>query len=434
MISGISGSNNAYGSHAVYNQYRLNQIFQNRYSTSPVSPVSRTSSVKTSNGSISDSLGYLQKYSSTMADVMTSANSLRSGNATSAANKLTAYSSDNAVMEAGSRYRPGSETSYEVNVSQLAKSQVNTSEAVSSSQKASSDISMQLQTNNKTVSVNVAATGADGVLKTNSQMLSEAAKQINTSNSGLKASVITKDGKSSLQVQSNATGTDSSFMVSGSFSQTGQGGMSNVTQSAQNANYTYTEKGVTKSGASQSNKISLGYGGIEATLKKEGTATVTVGKDPEKLVSAMEDLVKSYNSAVTLLSNNADRGSGSVIQLNRLQSSITGTKENMDKLGLSTNKDGTLSLDKQTLSKSLKEDPKLTKDLLSGSFGIGQKAFNVAKSSMNSSSASLIRNDLAEMNYQQAQNPINYMSSYNRSGAYTMMNYYATGMMFNTFV
>ena len=434
MISGINGMNNMYGSQSVYNQYRLNQIFQNRYSSSAVSPVSKIPSFNTSGSGLSSSLTYLKNYSSTMADVMSSANTLRSGNATSAANKLSAFSSDNSVMEASSRYRPFSETSYEVNVSQLATNQVNTSEALSSTAKADADINMQLQIGDKNVSVNVIATGADGTKKTNSQMLSEAAKQINASDSGLKASVVTKDGKSSLQVESKTTGTGNSFIVSGSFSEAGKGGMSNVTQSAQNAKYTYTENGVAKSGTSESNKVSLGYGGVEATLKKTGSATVTVGQDPSKLVSGMEDLVKSYNSAVTLLSKNADRGSGNTAQLNRLRQSITGTEEHMERLGLSVNKDGTLSLDKQTLTKSLEEDPKLTKDLISGSFGIGQKAFQSAQSAMSASAESLIRNDLAAETYEQANSPLSYMNYYNRSGAYTMMNYYATGMMFNTMV
>lgn len=434
MISGINGMNNMYGSQSVYNQHRLNQIFQNRYSTSSVSPVSKIPSSSTSGSAMADSLNYLKKYSSTMADVMTSANALRSGNATSSANKLSAYSSDSSVMDASSRYRPFSETSYEVSVSQLATNQVNTSEALNSAAKADADINMQLQIGDKNVSVNVIAAGADGTLKTNSQMLSEAAKQINASDSGLKASVITADGKSSLKVESKTTGTGNSFMVSGSFSEAGKGGMSNVTQSAQNANYTYTEEGVTKSGTSESNRVSLGYGGVEATLKKTGTATVTVGQDPAKLVSGMADLVDSYNNAVTLLSKNADRGSGTTAQLRKLQQAITGTPEHMERLGLSVNKDGTLSLDKQTLTKSLEKEPDLTKDLISGSFGIGQKAFQGAQSAISSSAESLIRNDLATESYEQANSPLSYMNYYSRSGAYTMMNYYATGMMFNTLV
>lgn len=427
MISGINGYSGIYGYQAMLNQYKLSQAMQSRGSSfRPIQPVSPVFSNK---DTLTDSISYLKNYSSSMSDLMNSANALRGSNKAGVANQLSVSSSDQTVMDASNRFKLTSPTTYEVNVSQLAKAQTNTSDAVSSSAKATGDISMQITGNGGNINVQVSSLDANGKQKSNSQMLSEAAAQVNKAGAGVKASVITKDGKSSLQLESVKTGSENSFNVSGSFAQ--NGGMSNVTQAAQNASYTVTENGATKSYTSATNNIRLGTGKIDATLKKEGTATLTVGQDPQQTVSAMEKFVASYNNTVNLLSKNTDKGSGTVRQLEKLQSYVPGSKEGMDRMGLSFNKDGTLSLDKTKLSKNLAEDPSLTKDLISGASGLAQRAFSTAQSASTSTVGSLIGNSLASAQYSQATDSINMMSSFSRSGAYNMMNLYASGMLLN---
>ena len=106
----------------------------------------------------------------------------------------------------------------------------------------------------------------------------------------------------------------------------------------------------------------------------------------------------------------------------------------MEQAGISTNKDGTLSLDKEKLAKSLKEDPDLTLDILSGNNGIAQTVFNRASSAMRSSASSLLSNDLAQVDQMQYTDPFSFMNMYSKNGAKNLNNYYALGMMMNYLV
>lgn len=429
MISGISGNNSIYSYQASINNYRLARALNNRYSgQSSVPPV--TSVDRTSN-SLSGSISYVKSYSSTMSDLMSSANSLRKANSSGVASELAISSSDTDILSAENRFRVTSPGNYELDVTQVATSQTNVSEAVDSLA-AASDVSMNIQTaSGRSLDISVSGLNEDGSQKTNKQLLSDVSKEINAANMGLKASVVTKDGKSSLEITSVNTGKGSQFNVTGDFA--AQSGLDQVSQEAQNAEYTVTQGDVTKSYASSSNNISLDNGKISVTLKKEGSAAVSAAVDTDKVVSAIEDLVNNYNRATKLINANQDRGSGSYRQLNNL-SLILGSKESQEKLGLSINKEGSLTLDKEKLTKSLKEDPKVTQDLISGSYGIAQRAFNGASKAMSTPVSSLIGNDIQQAEYENAVSSTNFMNSFSRTGAFNMSNYYAVGMMFNMLV
>lgn len=430
MINGIQNNSYPYGYQASINNIRLNNILQNRLAGSKaVSPVLPVPADKESGSNLSDSISYLKSYSASMTDLMSSANSLRSGNTGSVVNQLEATSADSAILSSSKNGRLTSPTTYDVTVEQLAKSQVNLSGAVDPNSKAAGDLSMQLQAGGKTVNVEVSSFNESGNQKTNSQMLSEAAAAINKAGAGVKASVVTKDGQSSLKLESVKTGTANSFTVTGDFADST--GLADSTQQAQNASYTVTSGGQTKSYSSQSNEVSMDYGKINMTLKAEGSTSVGVGISTQKMVSSMEDLVKNYNSTVDLLTKNQSRGSGNTRQLSSLQNYVTGSKESMEKLGLSFNKDGTLALNKTKLTESLTKEPGLTKDLISGSSGIAQRAFSAATSGAGTSAGSLVGNDVAQNNYRQAVDTVNMMNSFSKRGAFNMMNYSVVGLLFN---
>lgn len=429
MINGIQGYSNLYNTQAIYNQYRLNNVSQNRNTrSSAVTPVPAIPSHK-QNTEMSDSMDYLKEYSSSMTDLMSSANSLRDANTGSVYHQQETIPSDTAILDASGGGRLTSGASYDVAIDQLAKSQVNVSDALNSNSMAEGDLNMQLSAGDRNVNIQIPSSDSKGIQKTNRQVLSEAAASVNKAGAGVKASVVTKEGESSLQLESVKPGAGNRFTVSGDFAE--NGGMDTVTQPAQNASYSVTANGSSETYTSESNEVSIDNENINITLKKEGSASVNVTSDPQKVVSAMEDLVSSFNDTAALLAKNLDRGSGNASQLTSMLNNVTGSKESMEKLGLSSNKDGTLSLDKEKLTESLKEEPSLAKDLISGSSGFAQKAFSSAKSGSSASAASIVGNDVAQDNNQRDYDDYNTMSSLSRRGGYNMTNYNTVGLLFN---
>ena len=99
------------------------------------------------------------------------------------------------------------------------------------------------------------------------------------------------------------------------------------------------------------------------------------------------------------------------------------------------NKDATLKFDEDVLKKTMKEDPFLAKELISGSSGIANRAFSKAQAGLNVSSSSLINKDIDNAQVDaMTSNPYQAFSMYSRSGAYNMNNYAALGMMMNYLV
>lgn len=434
MVSGIGRNNSLYGYQANLNQLRLTNALSTRYSAQPypasaVKPVFGVTSATSS--ATSDSITYVKNYSSSMTDLMSSANALRNVNSSSVSNKLAVSSSDTSVLEADSKKKLYSSASYDINVSQLATAQVNRSSDTVSTDAAVNDVLMNISGSKNSAQISISASKKDGTQKTNAELLSETAAAINKADTGVSASVITKNGKSHLELTSQKTGSDNGFSVSGDFAE--QSSLDTVSQQAQDAAYTVKEGNYTRDYTSSSNNIQLGYGKISATLKKEGSASVNIAADSSGIASAMETFVKDYNSAVSLLTKNADRGSGTIHQAEKLLR-VPGSSQRMEMLGLSTASDGTLSLDKETLIKNLKEKPDLTKNMISGNSGIAQSAFSSASSALKAPVSGLIQNDLQESAYSQLTNSNTFLSTYSKSGAYNMSNLYSLGMMFNMYV
>ena len=172
---------------------------------------------------------------------------------------------------------------------------------------------------------------------------------------------------------------------------------------------------------------------MQAELKGTGKTVISAGVDAEKVASAVSDLLDSYNKAVSFLEDNVDHGRGTAQQLDRLERAL-GSQQALEKLGISKDEDGNLVLDKETLKKSLEKEPDLVKDLLSGSNGLAQEVFDRGVSAMSANSASLISNDLNAIDSSFMADPFQYMGMYSRSGAYTMNNYAALGLMMNYLV
>ncbi len=414
------------------NQLRLQQALQNYHSNrQAVSPVQRV------NSSYKDSsLDFLKSYNTTMSDLMHSANTLRESNSSGAANALKLGSSDETVAIAEERFggvRSGQELT--LDITQVAKAQMNESKGVNALEKASSGMDFSIRSESASggvsyASVKVDARKSNGSLRTNQEMLEEAASQINRAKSGVEASVEMKDGKASLRITGKNTGEGNTFQVNGN---TGIAeGLSDTVQAAQNANYSVTQNGVSRNYVSSANEVSLDMGRVKASLMSEGKAVISAQQDNEKIASAVSDLVKSYNKAVEFLGSNTGKGSAVNMQLRNMVRSL-GSEQSLEKAGITMNKDGTLSFDKETLAANMKKEPNLVRDVISGRNGIAQAAFDRGSAAMRTNSAQLVQN-MRQTEESWAADSYQFMNTFSKSGAYNLSNYMALGLMMDYFV
>lgn len=425
-IGGIGSSyNNMYGIYSNYNNYRLQTALAKH-------GMSGTNSTRTNGAGTtvnSGSVDFLKQYNTAMSNLLSSANALMAANGTGVMSDLSVSSSDTDIADASINYRPREAKTFTVDVQQLAQAQQNNSAGVAGGLSATEDMDFKIESaQGRAINVNVSALYDDGTAKTNRQMLREAAAQINQAGGSVRAKVIEEDGNVSLQVSGKETGQHNSFSVTGDLG--AAKGLDQETMSAQNAEYTVTENGRTTSHASDTNSIGLDLGRINVQLKDTGSVNISTAPDEKKIVSAVEDLVKSYNSAIELLSANSGRGSGVERQLRNMLMGIAPEKS-LDLVGITTNKDGTLKVNAETLTEKLQKDPSLTREILSGANGMASRAYGKATSGLEANSVSLINNDLKSAEIDNVTSEYNFMNMFARSGAYNLNNYYALGLMVN---
>lgn len=378
----------------------------------PVTPVSRTQKVP---GSLSsDSLAFVTSYQKNMSGLMAAANKLKEGSSGSVTGDMTVSSSNAQVADASASWTPSQAASYTLDVQQAATAQTNISDAVSASgTELSGDLT--IQTGAGTVNTFRIAAGATN----NADALNTLAKEINKAAVGVTANVSLKDGKASLSLIADKTGESSAFQVSGSLADST--GLADPYTKAQNAIFTVKEQGsyaAEKKVTSESNSVYVdGNYRIKAQIKGAGKTTIGVAPDMAKTADAVQNLVEHHNSTLKLLNDNADRGVGVLNQMKRLLTLPTSEKS-MNKIGLTSNKDGTLSFDRATFAKASSENPSLVKGILSGSYGVANGYYNDAQRGLRTSSNSLLSEDMKTAKLEAAYSPMNY-ATYNRNGAFT---------------
>lgn len=431
-INGMNSYMGYYNYQSSINNFRLTQaLANNKRFVEAVTPTSRVSSNSYRNTSLTSSMAFVKNYSTSMSDLMKSANALKSTNQSSVMNDLAVTSSDASVATAAENLPVRNRQSVEFDVQQLASAQVNVSEGVKASEKAGSDMNFTVGNAASSVNVQVSALNSNGTAKTNAQMLKEAADQINKQSSNVTASVVQKDGVASLQLEGKYTGAANTFSVSGELG--AAKGADTVKTEAANSKYSMTTGGITTQHESYSNKVSLDSTRIGVELKGVGKATIKADVDSDKVAGAVEDLVKSYNSSLKLLNDNYDRGTGVDKQLRNLVAGL-GSEQSLKQIGITVNKDATLSFDKSVFDKNMKDNPSLAKSIISGPGGIADRAFNKGSSGMSIKSSSLINGDLTGMQIDSLTNPYSSFGSFAKSSAYAMNNYSAVGMMLNYLV
>lgn len=379
-------------------------------------------------GSLKSSMTFMRQYNSSMSDLMSAANSLKGTNSSGIINNLSVTSSDETVATATKKFGLSGSKDITLDVAQLAQAQTNVSTGVKASDTATEAMNFTVGNGIRSVDVSVSALNADGTSKTNVQMLKEAAEQINSGSANVRANVIQKDGVASLELSGTYTGAYNGFQVNGELG--AAKGLDTVKTEAADSKYSVTIDGKTTKYESYSNDISVDSSRIGVSLKSTGKTTISSGLDFEKTADGLGNLVKAYNSSLKLLNDNYDRGTGVERQLRNLVGGL-GSEKSLEKLGITVNKDATLNFDKSVLQKNMKESPSLTRDLVSG---IANTAFNKGEAGMRVNSSTLINNDIENAQAEAMSDPFQSFNMYSKTGAYTLNNYYALGMMMNYLV
>lgn len=289
---------------------------------------------------------------------------------------LAATSSDATVTTASAAFN-ATAGSYSINVTNLAAAQKSFSNAQTSSATfGSGTLTFNFSGTNKTVELSDQA----------SYTLDEVAAKINGANIGVSASVISGTDGRRLVFNGSSTGAAGAFTLSatadavsgttlslntiGSFDTTTTG---LARAAAQDANLTID--GATVS--SSTNTISEAITGISMTLLKTGSSTITVQSDSTTVTNALNAFIGAYNAVNSTIKQNSTydvttktgkplnaESSVRSIQsaLNNARMSIpaglsSGTYKTLSSIGVTIEKDGSLSLDSTKLASAMAASP-----------------------------------------------------------------------------
>lgn len=294
--------------------------------------------------------------------------------------KSTATSSDTSTFTASTS--GGGSASYGVEVVSLA-----TASKIASGNYASA--STEVGTGSVTVSVGTSSFTVN--LSASADKLSDLVSAINGSvdNKGVTASIVTDNNGSHLVLQSQKTGTANTVSLSSASTADGSSFIStSVVQTAANAQLKIDGSSVTSS----SNTVTDAINGITINLVKANpgvTNTLTIAPNATAAASAVQDFVTAYNSALSTIAgltkfDSTGQANGALLGDSTAQNLMTqlrsivggavtgsGTYNMLSQIGISSSKDGTLTLDTTVLNTALSTDIGSVQKMFSTTGGIG---------------------------------------------------------------
>ena len=232
-------------------------------------------------------------------------------------------------------------------------------------------------------------TPADGTATTittdGTQTLSDLASEINSDNLGLTANVVTDSTGSRLSIVAGESGSTSNFTVASS-----DASSFGFTQSVTGVNASLTVNGISISSAS--NTVTGVLPGVTLNLlsaSPSSQVTLNVAPNTSEAASAISQFVSDYNTAITAVNaqfTDTDGSGEGVLSsdstVRNLQNELLGalsyqstttsssgskTYTNLGSLGITVNKDGTLSLDSTTLDSALENNFSQVQNFFQGS-------------------------------------------------------------------
>jgi flagellar hook-associated protein 2 len=241
-----------------------------------------------------------------------------------------------------------------VEVNQLASAQQNSGSSLSSfaigSRKTGRNV-FELETGGKSFSFNVNVNTTDS----NRTIQEKMAAAINKQNTGVTASVAynEKDKTSSLTLTARDTGEEKAFTLTDREGDLVEyTGAANTKTAARDARYTVDGEERT----SAVNEVDLGDG-LTGTLKKTTNEAVDVriGGDSSSISGSIQDLVNGFNKLrKAAVDNNGDSGARSLQQ--RLDTLSSAYGASLNRVGVSTDKDGYLQIDSKKLDAAIESN------------------------------------------------------------------------------
>ncbi len=255
-----------------------------------------------------------------------------------------------------------------IRVDQLASKQTNQGTLLTAKQKTTLDTGryeIAITRNNKNygVSINIQAGESNG------SVLSKTAKAINGLDSGVKARVASDTlGNQQLIIESDKTGKENGFTVSGSLSDSLN--LNQVALPGANAKFNYNGKDM----ETDSNAVTLDFGKTQLALKATSASAVTLARTPDTigLQENVTALVSAYNRFQDTLRNNSENRALKVFnqQLDQLVSKETGS---LERFGITKDASGTLKIDADQLEKNLAQNPDEARALFVENGGLADK-------------------------------------------------------------
>lgn len=286
--------------------------------------------------------------------------------------QASSTNADAVQVSAGGAANPGS---FNINVSQLAQTQRTYSNGVSSNTNAG-----VFGTGTLTIEAGNAA--AVDINIDSSMSLNDIAQAINSSEANVDASVFYDGSSYRLQVSGRETGADESIGFTENGVSLGLSDPGNTVQQARDAIFEVDGFAVSR----PTNTVSDAIPGV--TLKLRDTtstpATVEVSGDVEPLQEQLQGFVDTYNEIANKLHEQTQyngvvepgklNGDATLRGLQNdmariLSTSFSGLPGNLTsaaELGIQTNRDGTLALDRAALEEAVETDPRAVAQLFSG--------------------------------------------------------------------
>jgi flagellar hook-associated protein 2 len=304
-------------------------------------------------------INQLESESSNLSDQLNALNDVAG-----ALGSISATTSDSTVVTASAQ--PGTVLgNHVIVVNQLATTASWYSSSVASSSTALPTGSFSISANGTTTAINIGGTG-------NPDTLDAVAASINSQSLGVTASVITDSSGARLALVAQSSGAAANFSVSvGSGSATSSG--LTFTQPVTGADASLTVDGVPITSAS--NTVTGAISGV--TLNLQGASSpdtqvnLSLAADSSSIESAIDSFVSAYNTLITDVnsqfnynsSTNTDGTLSSDSVVRGLQSSLLAATNyaptsgssisSLAALGISTNQDGTLSVNSSTLESAI---------------------------------------------------------------------------------
>lgn len=308
-------------------------------------------------------------------DLKRSANSLKTYGTSSVFKEGNYGSNDTSVVSATSTSTYNT-SDYKIEVSQLATGKAITyNELSSTGNELVKDGSISIDNGKTSYTFNANTEKA----LNNKDAMNKIAETVNKADIGVKATVVEKDGKSSLKLQATATGENSKLAV------TFEGNLSNATsvkttEAGKNAKYKVNDIDYT----SESNNVNLSST-VKATLNGVGKAQISSDNvDSKKVVDAVKKFASDYNKVVGFLEENSSK-STKIEGLADSFGAIKNKSNSLAEIGITVGEDGKLSINEGKLKSVVNSDYKKIKNIFGGSSGIASDTYNKVQIAMNNS-------------------------------------------------